>query len=161
MDEFEPSLFEKLLDDDVRAPATGVARRLNIEQVKESVARDLEALLNTRLVLADEALERFPECQRSILSYGLSDFSGLSLANSYDRAYVCRSLERAIDHHEPRLTNVRATLEMDYFASSKLRFAISALLVVHPAQEPVNFDAMLQPSTLQYEVSKSRRLRDH
>jgi type VI secretion system protein ImpF len=27
---------------------------------------------------------------------------------------------------------------------------------VHPAEEPVNFDALLQPSTLQYSVSRSR-----
>jgi type VI secretion system protein ImpF len=29
---------------------------------------------------------------------------------------------------------------------------------VHPSTEPVYFDAMLQPSTLQYSVSKSKRI---
>lgn len=160
-DGFEPSLFDKLFDDDVRARgSSGVVEFLSIDQVKESVARDLEALLNSRLVMSEEALKPYPECRRSILNYGLNDFSGLSLANSFDRAFVCRSLEDAIDRHEPRLTQVRARLEMDYYASSKLHFAISALLIVHPAEEPVNFDAMLQPSTLQYTVSKSRRALD-
>tara|TARA_Y100001968_G_scaffold274160_2_gene267195 strand:+ start:48 stop:608 length:561 start_codon:yes stop_codon:yes gene_type:complete len=154
---FEPSLFEKLLDDDPRAPSAGTVELLNIEQVKESVARDLEALLNSRLVYSQELLSGYPECQRSVLNYGLNDFSGLSLASSYDRGYVCRSLEEAISKHEPRLQNVRASLELDHELSSKLHFAISALLVMYPAQEPVSFDAMLQPSTLQYTVSKSRR----
>lgn len=153
---FEPSLLDKLLDDNVRSPSSGIVEQLSMEQVKESVARDLEALLNSRLVMSEETLKPYPQCRRSVLNYGLNDFSGLSLANSFDRAFVCRSLEQAILRHEPRLTNVRATLEMDYYASSKLHFAISALLVIYPAQEPVSFDAMLQPSTLQYTVSKSR-----
>lgn len=153
---FEPSLLDKLLDDDVRSPSSGIVELLSMEQVKESVARDLESLLNSRLVMSEETLKPYPQCRRSVLNYGLNDFSGLSLANSFDRAFVCRSLEQAILRHEPRLTNVRATLEMDYYASSKLHFAISALLVIYPAQEPVSFDAMLQPSTLQYTVSKSR-----
>jgi len=37
-----------------------------------------------------------------------------------------------------------------------LCFAIQALLVVHPAEEPVNFDVMLQPATLQYSVTRAR-----
>src|SRR5699024_9905958 len=110
------------------------------------VARDLEGLLNSRLVMPEEVLEPFPECRHSILNYGVNDCSDLSLSNAFDRAYVCRSLEQAIDRHEPRLTQVRARLEMDYYHTSRLHFAISALLVVHPAQEPVNFDALLQPS---------------
>ena len=34
--------------------------------------------------------------------------------------------------------------------------AISAVLLVGPAREPVSFDAMLQPSTLRYSVSRGR-----
>jgi type VI secretion system protein ImpF len=154
---FEPSLFEKLLDDEPRRPASGVVDMLDIEQVKESVAHDLEALLNSRLVYPQKALEAFPECRHSVLNYGLNDFSGLSLASAFDRKYICDSLEEAITRHEPRLQNVRASLEVDRKATNRLNFAISALLIVYPAQEPVSFDAMLQPATLQYTVSKARR----
>lgn len=160
MNGFEPSLLEKLMDDDPRSPASGTIDLLTMEQVKDSVARDLEALLNSRLVFSRERLKDYPQCQNSVLSYGLNDFSSLSLANSYDRAFICQSLEQTINAHEPRLQNVHAALELDDETVSGLRFAISALLVIHPAQEPVSFDALLQTSTLQYTVSKTRRRPD-
>jgi type VI secretion system protein ImpF len=151
---FEPSLFDKLFAAPSQAPHA--LRRLSVEEIKETVARDLEALLNTRMVFTEETLSRFPECQHSILTYGLSDFSGLSLASFYDREFICRALEQAIARHEPRLTQVRVLLQVDSRATSVLYFAITAILDVGPAHEPVSFDATLQPSTLQYSVTKGR-----
>ncbi|MFC4278633.1 type VI secretion system baseplate subunit TssE [Achromobacter aloeverae] len=149
---FEPSLFDKLFGVDGESPHA--LRRLSVEEMKETVARDIEALLNTRMVFSEEALKRLPECQRSVLTYGLADFSGLSLASHYDRELICRSLEQAIARHEPRLAQVRVMLLVDGRATSVLYFAINAMLEVGPAHEPVTFDATLQPSTLQYSVSK-------
>ena len=40
---------------------------------------------------------------------------------------------------------------------NRLKFSITALLVVSTSEEPVNFDALLQPSTLQYSISKAGR----
>jgi type VI secretion system protein ImpF len=90
-------------------------------------------------------------------SYGMNDFIGLSLANPADRNFICRSLERTIAIHERRLRQVQVSLELDDGAINRLKFAINALLLVHPSTEPVFFDALLQPSTLQYSVSKSKR----
>lgn len=131
--------------------------RLSMDSLKDTVARDLESMLNTRTVIPEELLKRFPECSNSILTYGLNDFSGMSLASVDDRAYICRCLEQGIARHEPRLRNVRASLELREGSINRLNFAISALLVVHPTQEAVSFDAVLQPSTLQYSISKARR----
>jgi type VI secretion system protein ImpF len=115
-------------------------------------------MLNTRAVFSEELLQGYPECGRSIISYGLNDFAGLSLSSGVDRAFICRALENAISRHEPRLRNVRASLELDAQNSiNKLNFAITALLVVSESKEPVSFDAILQPSTLQYSISNSRR----
>jgi type VI secretion system protein ImpF len=154
---FSQTLFDKLVGDPLGKPNSASITRLSIEQVKDAVAADLEALLNTRSVISEEALQAYPECHRSMISYGLSDFSGLSLASIDDRAFVCRSLERTISRHEPRLRNVRATLELEQNAINKLCFAITALLVVHESKEPVSFDAVLRPSTLQYSISNTRR----
>ncbi len=150
---FEPSLFDKLFDAGHGGPAL---RRLSVEELKETVARDIESLLNTRMVFTEEQLRRYSQCQRSILTYGLSDFSGRSLASHYDREFICRALEQSIARHEPRLTNVKVLLQIDARATSVLYFAITAMLDVGPAHEPVTFDATLQPSTLQYSVSKGR-----
>jgi type VI secretion system protein ImpF len=155
---FPQTLFDKLLGEQPFKASHAAVTRLSIEQVKDSVAADLEALLNTRAVISEETLLAYPECNKSIISYGLSDFAGLSLASIDDRAFVCRGLERTISRHEPRLRNVRATLEVDQNSINKLYFGITALLVVHESKEPVSFDALLQPSTLQYSISNSRRI---
>jgi type VI secretion system protein ImpF len=147
------TLFDKLLSDTV---GTAQVVRLNVEQVKDSVAFDLEALLNTRAIISEDLLRAYPECNRSIVSYGLSDFAGLSLVSLDDRAAVCRSLERTISRHEPRLRNVRATLELSNKSINRLNFSITASLMIQESKEPVLFDAVLTPSSLQYAISSAR-----
>ena len=154
---FEPSLLEKLFDDEPRSPERGMFKRFTMERFKESVARDLEALLNTRAAIDESVLGAFPECRSSLATYGMPDFSGLSLASAHDRARICASLESGIRTHEPRLREVHVELEPELGSVTGLRFQISALLMAHPASEPVSFDAMLQPSTLQYRIAPQRR----
>jgi len=148
---FEPCLLDKLFSDDEAAP---VRRRLSLEELKDSVARDLESLLNARTSADDRWDPVFPESMRSVLSFGLNDFAGLSLASVHDRQRICQSIERAIARHEPRLREVRVQLELSRQSINALFFSIRAVLVVRPAQEPVSFDAMLQPTTLQYSVNR-------
>lgn len=155
---FSPALFDRLMDGYGSGAHGATVSRMSVEDLKDTVARDLEALLNTRVVIDEEALKRYPECARSILTYGLNDFAGLSLSSTDDRAHICACLEKAIARHEPRLRNVRASLTIQEGAINRLNFAIAAMLVVHADQEPVNFDAVLQPSSLQYTISKARRL---
>lgn len=157
MNGLEPNLLEKLFDDSPRDVSAGVVRQHSLEEFKASVALDLECLLNSRLLLREAALAGHPESARSVVAYGLNDFSSLSLASSHDRAYICRALERAIMLHEPRLLEVKVSLAPSTGGVCSLRFAISALLDAYPAREPVSFDAMLQPSTLQYAVQRARR----
>ena len=154
---FTPGLFDRLLDVPVSGASNGTNSRMNLEELKDAVARDLEALLNTRTVIPEDLLKRYPECARSIVTYGLNDFAGRSLSSTDDRAYICLCLEKAIGRHEPRLQNVKASLEVRDDSTNRLNFAITALMVVSTSQEPVNFDAVLQPSSLHYTISKARR----
>ncbi len=153
---FEPSLLDKLFDDEPHAPLPTAMRQLTLEELKSTVARDIEALLNTRIVIDEAQLSGLPECKRSLLTYGLNDFAGLSLASYYDRNYICQSLTKAIERHEPRLRNVTVSLEVSERNTNALCFGITAMLLVGPAREPVSFDALLQPSTLQYSVTRGR-----
>jgi type VI secretion system protein ImpF len=150
---FEPSLFDKLFDD---LPVGAARWRLSLEQLKDSVARDLEALLNTRVIIGEEHDKSFPLAVRSVAGFGLSDFAGLSLANVHDRRRICASIAAAIAAHEPRLRDVRVDLELHRKTVNALYFSINAVLFVRPAQEPVAFDALLQPTSLQYSVSRHR-----
>ena len=160
MKRFEPSLLDKLFDDDPRSPAPAAMRQLSLEELKSRVASDVESLLNTRIALTEGELEELEQCQRSVLTYGLNDFAGRSLTSHDDRTFICESIRYAIDRHEPRLREVTVALEVDTQSTNALYFVIRAKLVVHPAEEPVSFDAMLQASTLQYSVMRSRRAAD-
>lgn len=154
---FLPTLFERLYDDAPhRSSEADSLRRWSVEELKESVARDLEALLNSRAALFSHSFEHYPESHHSVASYGMGDFVGMSLANPADRDLICRTLEQTIAHHEPRLRQVDVRLETDRSSIGCLQFGINAVLYVNPATEPVTFDALLQPNTLQYSVAKSR-----
>jgi type VI secretion system protein ImpF len=154
---FTPGFFDRLLGVPVRHATGATVLRMSVEDLKDSVARDLEALLNTRSVIPDGLLKGYPECSRSLVTYGMNDFADLSLSSPSDRAYICDCIEKAIARHEPRLRNVKALLEVRDGMVNRLNFSITALLVASAAQEPVNFDAVLQPSTLQYSISKAGR----
>ena len=150
---YTPGLFDRLLG--VQERGRPAAQRMTIEELKDTVARDLEALLNTRASIPEGTLKAYPECSRSMVTYGLGDFADLCLSSPTDRAAICASIEKAIGCHEPRLRKVRASLDVQGDSVNRLNFSITAVLVASVSQEPVNFDAVLTPSTLQYSISKA------
>ena len=157
MQRFVPSLLDRLID---AAPLSGsepTRPSLSLEQLKDAVARDLESLLNARHGSSRDAFDRFANARRSIAAFGLDDFAAMSMTSIDDRAAICRSIERAINNFEPRLRGVRVELDKRDTATQKLRFAIRAVLIAHPLQEPVNFDAVLQTTTQSYAVQTGRR----
>ncbi len=154
---FAPGLLDRLLGDRAAPAAGGVVSRLSMDQLKDSVARDLEALLNTHIGIAPGLLDGYPECRKSIVSYGLIDFAGFCLSSTDDRAVICASLKAAIEQHEPRLRSVSAVLEMEQGSVNRLNFVINATLQVDSSAEPVNFNAVLQPSSLHYSITKAAR----
>ena len=157
MHRFTPSLLDRLIDAAPLSPSEPVSPTLSIDQLKDAVARDVEALLNARHGSARDALQRYPNARRSIAAFGLDDFAAMSLASLSDRAAICRSIERALADHEPRLRGARVEIERRDGASQKLCFTIRAVLLAHPLQEPVNFDAVLQTTTQSYAVQPNRR----
>jgi type VI secretion system protein ImpF len=152
----KPGLLDRLMDE---RPDAGRGAPLTSEQLKDSVARDLEALLNTRLAFDPAILNAFPEARASMLHYGLQDFAGYCLTSSLDRAAVCASIQDAIEAHEPRLREVTATLEATPGSVNRLSFIIHARLSLPDSSEPVNFNAVLQPSSLHYAVKRNGRPR--
>jgi type VI secretion system protein ImpF len=153
---FTPPLLDRLFDDTVGTGADQLLRGMTLEQMKACVARDIEALLNTRIGPAPDTLSGFPLARGSILSFGLYDFVGLSLGNPADREKICQSIREAIRRHEPRLQGVEVVLAPHAGLQQFLNFSVTAMLVLDPAMEAVSFDALLQPVTQQYAVSLSR-----
>ena len=147
------SLLDRLIDDDPTAVCEELPVRLqNHQQLKASVARDLEALLNTRQELFNQNAADFPEVDRSIVTYGLPDFSAFNLRSQRDRQAVHRAVENAISKFEPRLADVRVSLEPLKEHDRNVRFRVDALLKMDPALTPVSFDTVLRLNTQEYVV---------
>lgn len=151
MKRFSASFLDRLTDNSGQRSSD---HGLSLEVVREHVARDLEALLNTRRGLSNEVLADFPRSRDSVLGFGLTDFSSMSLVKPEDRADICRSLERTVNHHEPRLRQVRVELTPESFGSKKLCFRIHAVLAVEELREPINFNATLHPVTQHVDVAR-------
>ena len=112
----------------------------------------LELLLNTRQRFAAVPAE-YGEVAKSILTYGLADFSGYRAVRAKERAEMCRKIEGVIRRNESRLLAVKVELITDGDPTERtLRFRIDALMRADPAPEPVVFDTVMEPSTTTFTV---------
>ena len=151
-----PSVLDRLLDDQPREAVEGADfMHQDLSRFKQAVARDLEALLNSRCVDLDDDIEQYPYARASMINFGIIDLSSLSLLDSDDRAYLRDRIRITIERHEPRLAQIRVALDVSDDGERMLRFRVDALLSVHPTKPPVRFDAMLQLSSNSYQVRRS------
>lgn len=146
-----PSVLDRLLDDHPH-DAQDRQSHYALRQHKQAVARDLETLLNTRCIDLDGLIESLTHTRNSMLSYGIPDLSSLGLVNPDDRALLRDRISESIARHEPRLTDVRVSLDSPEGAERLLHFRVDAVLRAIPNRPPVVFDALLQLSTNQYQV---------
>ncbi len=150
-----PSILDRLLDENPDVSKEPVTSRVQgFRSYERAVARDLEALLNSRQETLEELPSEFVEVSRSLITYGLPDLTSLSLLSQDDRNRIRRAVEESISAFEPRLQRVRVSLEAPREQDRGLRFRIDALLRVEPTPEPVTFDAVLHLNTQQYVVQR-------
>ena len=147
-----PSVLDRLIDDEpevTREPP--ISRMKSLRQLKQSVKRDLEWLLNTRR-LADEIPEHLKEVQHSVAAFGLPDFTSANVASLADQNRVRRMVQAAIEAFEPLLRDVTVTVEPGREFERSLHFRIEANLQVEPDPEPVTFDTTLHPWSVEFKV---------
>ena len=157
-----PSVLDRLVDHEPEVSAEPpLSRAKSLRQIKQSVRRDLEWLLNARhsgtkrkgAQQPDGDDEEFArELQNSLLCYGLPDFSSASILSAQDQNRIRRALEAAIAKFEPRLRDVLVTLLPLRENERALRFRIDARLRVEPAPEPVTFDTVLHLHSGEYRI---------
>jgi type VI secretion system protein ImpF len=148
------SLLDRLVDDDPKTSHESVQYRLaDFRHIKSLVTRDLESLLNTRCGLAD-CPKNYPETNRSVLYYGLKDYSAESPNSSDARNRIIKDIEKTIQFFEPRLKNIKVRIDEDLESHRGLAFRITGLLVVDPIREPVAFDTYYDGSKKEYVISE-------
>ena len=151
---YAPSLLDKLM----RVQSTGrvgeKSRGLSLDEVEDSVAADLEALLNTRCPLGEEHESRYPLSVRSVVNYGVSDFSSRTLTSGLDRDFICASIRSAIERQDRRLRGVQVQLNGAVRGANRLNFTIRATLRVSDVGELVSFEARFEPTLQRYSVAR-------
>ncbi len=143
-----PSLLDRLIDLDPQnstdPPST---RSQSVRQLKLTLRRDLEWLLNTRRI-PEEAPEAYAQLTHSLYHYGLPDVTSLALNSPRDKIRLLRTIEVALADFEPRLMDIRVRAVDDGNGAPRvLRFQIEGLLKMDPAPEQIFFDTILQLST--------------
>lgn len=153
-----PSLLDRLIDTEPhRKTETPMNRTQVLQQMKLSVGRDIQALLNTRCRATSwpKALEQI---DKSLFAYGVPDCVGINTGSREQQEILRRMIVKSIETFEPRLINVRVSLsDTDDVTDRALRFRIDAMLKVNPAPEPVVYDSKLDATSGDFSVEGMRR----
>ncbi len=147
-------MLDRLLDfEPENSSEAPKSRSASLRDLKLTVRRDVEWLLNTRRTIA-EVPTRLEETVRSVFLYGLPDFVSVSAKSPSEQKRLTKELETAIRLFEPRLIDVRVTLEPTDSVERVLRFRIEAKINVEPVPEPVVFDTVLQLGSGEYKLKE-------
>ena len=143
-----PSVLDRLLDDEPESTREAARNQAQLlRDLKVSVRRDLQNLLNTRRRLLTWP-PNLDELEKSLVNYGIPDFTGSNMAAVKDREELCRVIQGVIRRFEPRFKSVTVQLLTNAEPLDRtLRFRIDAMLYADPAPEPVVFDSALEPTT--------------
>lgn len=156
-----PSLLDRLIDMDPTSQVESDRSRSQLlRELKQSVRRDLENLLNTRRPLypiPDPAPEHFQTLERSLVNYGIPDFGGVSMGGRSQREELRKKVEATIRHFETRFKEVHVALEDNRgdHRDRTIRFRIEGLLHAEPSPEPVAFDSQLQPTSGDFSIGST------
>lgn len=119
----------------------------SVRQLKLSLLRDLEWLLNTRRS-PEPAPESSPEVYRSVFNFGLPDVTSMSSESDAVRARLQHYIEETIEIFEPRLMDVRVSIFRPSASaeseSRNMKFVVEGLLRMEPNPERVMFDTVLE-----------------
>lgn len=148
-----PSVLDRLLDQSNGPVHAGVrGKTQQLLELRSSVRRDLEALLNSHRFCRTPP-ENTGQLDRSLLQYGAPDFFAVNAGSAAAREEFRRSLEEAIRRFEPRFKQVTVKLVDDGVSTDRtLRFHIDALMFADPAPDAVSFDSLLDPSSHSFSV---------
>ncbi|WP_028865920.1 type VI secretion system baseplate subunit TssE [Psychromonas aquimarina] len=150
------SLLDKLIDDapeewDVEEHYRGV----NLPQLRRSVGRDIENLLNAK-VQWNTWPDCYKELKNSLVNYGLEDFSSMAVGSLEGRQLLCQKVAESIRRFEPRFVEVDVeTVDNEQSIDRILKLRINAVLYADPDPEYISFDSEVEPVHLGMKIMES------
>jgi type VI secretion system protein ImpF len=155
--ELRPSILDRLIDDEPHIQIEQDKNRTQyLRELRNSVKRDLENLLNTRYRMQSTP-EELKELELSILNYGLPDLATVNIADIEKKRVFTKNLEKTLRSFEPRFKSVKVIhIDNKDTADRTLRFRIDATLHADPAPEVIIFDSVLDPLFRTVKVEESK-----
>lgn len=102
-DRWQPALLERLTDHEPdQCTESREFRAMSMRQLRESVLRDLAALLNATNLSSHDVSASYPLIERSVLNYGLPTLAGGTFS-TLDIADITSAISKAIRYFEPRI----------------------------------------------------------
>ena len=143
-----PSILDRLTDDDPHNQSeSDPGQHQLLKQLRDSVRRDLENLLNTRYYIVDPS-DRYIELDKSLLNYGLPDLATVNILDTKKRDEFTKKLEKTLIEFEPRFKSVRVSyIDNKDKVDRTLHFRIDAEIFAEPLPEIVVFDSALESVT--------------
>lgn len=137
-------LFDRLVDMEPQSQKeVRPLRTLDKQGLKHSIRMELGRLLNTRCPIPLAP----PADERTVINYGIPDFSYLSPNNGEHRSKLESWVREAIVSYEPRLVDVRVSVDPPARAERSLVVRIEAKLQLETIREPVAFSVVMKRDT--------------
>lgn len=155
--ELRPSILDRLMDDEPHIQIEQDKNRNQyLRELRNSVKRDLESLLNTRFRMQSPP-DDLKEVGFSILNYGLPDLATVNIADIEKKRAFTKNLEKTLRTFEPRFKSVKVIhIDNKDNTDRTLRFRIDATLHADPAPELIIFDSVLDPVFRTVKVEESK-----
>jgi len=152
-----PSVLDRLLDNEPHIQTeVDKDRNQKLVQLRDSVRRDLETLLNTRCRVMQPP-EELGQLEHSLLNYGLPDLATVNVLNAQRKKEFTQDLEKLLRDFEPRFKSVKVKFTDNKDKTDRtIRFRIDATLYADPYPEMVIFDSVLEPITRTVNVEQAR-----
>lgn len=123
-----------------------------VRDMRESIRRDLEALLNTRRCPTAPPTA-LGELKDALVSYGVDGMVSANLVTDEAKLRLAQMIERRISLFETRLSDVRVTiLKSRTMTERALRMRIQASFRLHEGMPPISFESTIDPSTQRFLV---------
>ena len=141
-------LFDRLCDDNPdRIEEDPRNYVLSLEQLKKSIHKELELILNTRptyKLKSDEgefAIKNSQDEDNILMptAFGLPDFSWYDSSKKWTIDHLARQIEQAINRYEPRLKNVHVKIIGKVAATQGLQISLNADVIYDKTSERTHF----------------------
>jgi|SanBayMetagenome_1026888.scaffolds.fasta_scaffold56253_2 type VI secretion system protein ImpF len=152
----EPSILDRLIDENPDlAQESNDQHGLSLDEIRENIGRDLEALLNTRISWLDIP-ERFPRVSDSIVAYGIPDLNNVVLDSRRSVDWLRDRIAESISRFDKRLSRVMVRVESLDSETHQLKLRIDAVLAVDPEPIAVHYVPFLDFVRREFKISRSQ-----